>query len=173
MWHVENDWWTQILLFYGRAPQERWTQTLLCSSSKPLVTAGVTNKNWAGLWTRTCRSVRQPIDTSRLGYRSGVVFRSGADGGSHVQEQHPGVLYHWLDLAQEGDRFSPVNQTVVVRQGDVHHGTDLHLTERELLRARSETFYSYFNSSESKPFHRWPQAGQRCHACLRWPTVGD
>lgn len=63
-----------------------------------------------------------------------LFFKLWADAGSHVEEQHPGVLHHRLDLAQEGDRFSPVDQTVVVRQGDVHHGTDLHLRRRELLR---------------------------------------
>lgn len=57
-------------------------------------------------------------------------------GCSHVEEQHPGVLHHRLDLAEEGDRFSAVNQTVVVRQGDIHHGTDLHLKERRPLRRR-------------------------------------
>lgn len=57
----------------------------------------------------------------------GLELTGGGWGGSHVEEQHPRVLHHRLDLAQEGDRFSPVDQTVVVRQGDVHHGTDLHL----------------------------------------------
>lgn len=66
--------------------------------------------------------------------------------GSHVEEQHPGVLHHRLDLAQEGDRFSPVNQTVVVRQGDVHHGTDLHLKARKLLRTRPVAFLASFSS---------------------------
>lgn len=50
--------------------------------------------------------------------------------GSHVKEQHPGVLHHWLDLAQESDGLSSIDQTMIVGQSNIHHGTDLHLDER-------------------------------------------
>lgn len=46
---------------------------------------------------------------------------------SHVQEQHAGIFHHRLDLAKESDRFSAVDESVVVGQRHVHHGPDLNL----------------------------------------------
>ena len=43
-------------------------------------------------------------------------------------EQHlPGVLNKFLDPDEEGDGFPSVEDTVIVGQGEVHHGTDLDL----------------------------------------------
>lgn len=51
---------------------------------------------------------------------------------SHVQKQQPRVFHHRLNLAQEGNCFSTVNESVVVRQCYVHHGTDFHLPKQTL-----------------------------------------
>ena len=50
--------------------------------------------------------------------------------GLQVQQQCARVLHRLLDLLQEEDSFSPVNQPVVVGQGHIHHGPDLHLQGR-------------------------------------------
>lgn len=66
------------------------------------------------------------------------------DRGSHIEEEHPGVLHHGLDLTQESDGLSSINETMIVRQSDIHHGTDLHLCKRK------HTFWSLLFSSVNK-----------------------
>ena len=47
---------------------------------------------------------------------------------TRLSEEHlPGVLDHLLDADEEGDGFTAVEDTVVVGQGEVHHGADLNL----------------------------------------------
>lgn len=47
----------------------------------------------------------------------------------YALEQHsPGVLNVLLDLNQELNSFSAVKQTMVIGQGEIHHGTNLDLT---------------------------------------------
>ena len=47
---------------------------------------------------------------------------SSCPSALEVQQHAARVLHHLLDVLQEGDRLPPVDQAVVVRQRDVHHG---------------------------------------------------
>lgn len=65
-----------------------------------------------------------------------------------------GVLNTRLDLPEEQDSFTAINQTVIVCKGDVHHWPDDHL-EREWVNNRlfvflSETCLSIFRDRALK-----------------------
>jgi hypothetical protein len=57
---------------------------------------------------------------------------SGSGGCLESQHQAARVLYDVFDAAQEENRLPAVDQPVVVRQRDVHHGPDLRSSKRVL-----------------------------------------
>src|SRR5690606_30241853 len=59
--------------------------------------------------------------------RAGVSAFSAATDGSALEEHRLGVFDHLLHRHQETDCFAAVDDPVVVREGDVHHRTDLDL----------------------------------------------
>ena len=49
----------------------------------------------------------------------------GAD--LEVHQHDPRVLHGVLDCPKEGDSLATIDQTVIVSEGNVHHGPDHHL----------------------------------------------
>lgn len=139
----------RIYFFWSRDQHHRNPRHF--SSTKPFITASLTNvhcttqlfsKNPFFLVnqyniTSTAVTVMFIMWVQPLFCRVVCLVGPGVHKGSHVKEQHPGVLHHWLDLAQESDGLSSINQAMVVRQGNIHHGTDLHLKKRKSLRPNS------------------------------------
>lgn len=56
---------------------------------------------------------------SRVGY--------GGVAALQVEQQHAGILHRCLNLAQEGDGLSAVDEPVIVGQRHVHHRPHLDL----------------------------------------------
>merc|ERR1719402_1348290 len=56
--------------------------------------------------------------------RQPVALKFSVVALSQVEEHDAGILHGSLDGLQECDSLATVHQPVVVRQGDVHHGTD-------------------------------------------------
>ena len=57
-------------------------------------------------------------------------FFGDGDSGADLLEVHqhdPGVLNGVLDSSQEGDSLATVDQTMIVSEGNVHHGPDHNL----------------------------------------------
>ena len=57
-------------------------------------------------------------------------FFGDGDSGADLLEVHQhdsGVLDGVLDSSQEGDSLATIDQTVIVSEGNVHHGPDHHL----------------------------------------------
>ena len=72
-------------------------------------------------------------------------FFGDGDSGADLLEVHQhdsGVLNGVLDSSQEGDSLATVDQAVVVRESNVHHGADDNL-QKSHLEKKKKYQYSY------------------------------